>query len=165
VPAPVARDLIPSLKVPEAHAAIINAHFRLPAGPGPAAAPALVGMVGGLCQWVFVRGDVASVTISAADRLLDQPAETLAPALWREVVIALGRQGESLPPWRLVREKRATFLQTPEQVAARPGCDTAWRNLYLAGDWTDTGLPATLEGSVRSGNSAAAKAELFLDHA
>lgn len=161
VPAPGAAALVPGLEVPSAHAAILNAHFRLPAPGGPA----LLGIVGGLSQWLFVRGDVASVTVSAADRLIDRPAEDLAPAVWREVAIALGRRGAPLPPWRIVREKRATFLQTPEQVARRPAAATAWRNLYLAGDWTDTGLPATLEGSVRSGNIAAAKVEQFLARA
>ncbi|MGB3865537.1 MAG: FAD-dependent oxidoreductase, partial [Xanthobacteraceae bacterium] len=43
----------------------------------------------------------------------------------------------------------------PEQHALRPGARTQWTNLVLAGDWTDTGLPATIEGSVRSGNRAA----------
>ena len=44
---------------------------------------------------------------------------------------------------------------SPEQIALRPGTQTEWKNLFLAGDWTDTGLPATIEGSVRSGNLAA----------
>ena len=60
-----------------------------------------------------------------------------------------------MPPWQIVRERRATFEATPEQNALRPGAVTAFKNLFLAGDWTDTGLPATIEGSVRSGDRAA----------
>ena len=60
-----------------------------------------------------------------------------------------------MPPWQIVRERRATFAATPEQDAKRPGAETAWRNLVLAGDWTDTGLPATIEGAIRSGHRAA----------
>lgn len=55
----------------------------------------------------------------------------------------------------MVKEKRATFAATPEQDARRPGAATAWRNLWLAGDWTATGLPATIEGALRSGERAA----------
>jgi len=54
-----------------------------------------------------------------------------------------------------VRERRATFAATPEENGRRPGPATAFDNLYLAGDWTDTGLPATIEGAIRSGNRAA----------
>jgi uncharacterized protein with NAD-binding domain and iron-sulfur cluster len=54
-----------------------------------------------------------------------------------------------------VRERRATFAATPEQDKRRPGARTAWRNLVLAGDWTNTGLPATIEGAIRSGARAA----------
>jgi uncharacterized protein with NAD-binding domain and iron-sulfur cluster len=54
-----------------------------------------------------------------------------------------------------VKEKRATFAQTPESLDLRPGTPTSYRNLFLAGDWTDTGLPATIEGAVRSGFRAA----------
>jgi uncharacterized protein with NAD-binding domain and iron-sulfur cluster len=60
-----------------------------------------------------------------------------------------------LPAWQIVKEKRATFAATPQQDARRPGARTASRNLFLAGDWTATGLPATLEGAIRSGDTAA----------
>jgi uncharacterized protein with NAD-binding domain and iron-sulfur cluster len=60
-----------------------------------------------------------------------------------------------LPAWQIVRERRATFAASPEQEAKRPAADTAWTNLCLAGDWTRTGLPATIEGAIRSGTKAA----------
>jgi uncharacterized protein with NAD-binding domain and iron-sulfur cluster len=63
-----------------------------------------------------------------------------------------------LPAWQIVKEKRATFAATPAQDARRPAAKTPWRNLVLAGDWIQTGLPATIEGALRSGETAAALA-------
>ena len=60
-----------------------------------------------------------------------------------------------LPKWRIIKERRATFVQTPEQVQRRLPARTQFANLALAGDWTDTKLPATIEGSIRSGEIAA----------
>jgi uncharacterized protein with NAD-binding domain and iron-sulfur cluster len=60
-----------------------------------------------------------------------------------------------MPPWQIVKEKRATFAATPEQDALRPNAATEYANLVLAGDWTQTGLPATIEGAIRSGHKAA----------
>ena len=82
------------------------------------------------------------------------PREDLARAIWKEICQIAKIDGE-LPPWQIVRERRATFEATPEQDALRPGAVTRWKNLFLAGDWTGTGLPATIEGSIRSGNRAA----------
>jgi uncharacterized protein with NAD-binding domain and iron-sulfur cluster len=56
---------------------------------------------------------------------------------------------------RIIKEKRATFAQTPAVLRLRPGPRTRWENLVLAGDWTDTGYPATIESAVRSGTAAA----------
>jgi uncharacterized protein with NAD-binding domain and iron-sulfur cluster len=104
---------------------------------------------------VFVKRDVASVTISAADRLVDQPSTELAQAIWRDVAAALALDAATLPPWRIVKERRATFAATPDQLVRRPGATTPWQNLLLAGDWTATGLPATIEGAIDSGLRAA----------
>ena len=64
----------------------------------------------------------------------------------------------SLPLYRVIKEKRATFAQTPDQLAFRAKTRTSYNNLFLAGDWTDTGLPATIEGAIQSGFAAAAAA-------
>jgi squalene-associated FAD-dependent desaturase len=151
VPPRPAAALLPGLKTPVKYRAIVNAHFRF---DPPAGQPALLGVVGGLVEWLFAFPQRLSVTISNADRLVDMPREELAQAIWRDICQASGIEGE-LPPWQIVRERRATFEATPEQNALRPGAVTAYKNLFLAGDWTDTGLPATIEGSVRSGNRAA----------
>jgi uncharacterized protein with NAD-binding domain and iron-sulfur cluster len=78
----------------------------------------------------------------------------LARAIWREVAQIAGLS-EAMPRWQIVRERRATFAATPSQNKLRPPAQTALDNLVLAGDWTATGLPATLEGAVRSGFRAA----------
>jgi uncharacterized protein with NAD-binding domain and iron-sulfur cluster len=67
------------------------------------------------------------------------------------------------PPWRVIKEKRATFAQTPAELRRRSPPQTSLANLTLAGDWTATGLPATIEGSVRSGVAAAEAALAGMD--
>jgi squalene-associated FAD-dependent desaturase len=151
VPPWIAADLIPDLEAPNAFNAIVNGHFRF--APPLSLAP-IVGVIGGTAQWVFAFADRLSVTVSAADDLADQDREGLARALWADVAAAHALPAE-LPPWRIVKERRATFVATPEQNARRPGARTRWTNLALAGDWTATGLPATIEGALRSGETAA----------
>jgi squalene-associated FAD-dependent desaturase len=155
VPPWVAETLVPDLTAPNAFNAIVNGHFRF--APPKGLAP-IVGLIGGTAQWVFAFEDRISVTVSAADDLADQDREGLARALWRDVALTHALDAD-LPPWRIVKERRATFAATPEQNARRPGARTKWRNLTLAGDWTATGLPATIEGAVRSGEKAAGLAQ------
>jgi len=151
VPPWVAAELIPGLKTPTDHSAIVNAHYLI---APPKGVPAIVGLIGGTAQWVFAFFDRVSVTVSGADQLVDLDRESLARTLWRDVAHVHGLSPE-LPPWQIVKEKRATFAATPEQDALRPNAATDYANLVLAGDWTQTGLPATIEGAIRSGHKAA----------
>lgn len=152
VPPEVAGGLLEGLCRPEKFKAIVNGHFLLPGAQGEAR---FVGLVGGVSQWLFVRGDVASVTVSAADDLAGESSEDIANTLWAEVLQALQIPDAPLGPYRIIKEKRATFAQTPRQVRLRPHTQTRWDNVLLAGDWTQTGLPATIEGAVTSGHRAA----------
>jgi squalene-associated FAD-dependent desaturase len=144
--------LVPGLVAPTEFRAIVNAHYRI---APPAGLPPITGIIGGLAQWLFAFPDRLSVTISAGDAHVDTPREALALRIWKDVAAVAGLEGPP-PRWQIVRERRATFAATPEQDARRPGAATKWRNLALAGDWTQTGLPATIEGAIRSGGRAAA---------
>lgn len=151
VPAWVARDLVPGLSGPTEFRSIVNAHFKVPA---PAGAPLMQGLINSAAEWVFAFPDRISVTVSAAEAIVDRDREDLARLLWADVAKALDLP-EELPVWQIVKEKRATFAATPEQDALRPDAKTAYSNLVLAGDWTQTGLPSTIEGALRSGHKAA----------
>jgi squalene-associated FAD-dependent desaturase len=151
VPAAVATLLLPNLSTPTEFHAIVNAHFKV---APPEGLPRVVGVVNGIVEWLFAFPERLSVTISCADRFIEADRDALAEEIWRDVVVLTGIEGP-MPPFQIVKERRATFAATPEQNRRRPHARTRWRNLFLAGDWTATGLPATIEGAVRSGNEAA----------
>ena len=152
----VAGELLPELGLDFEPRPIVNAHILL---PEPARLPdelPLIGLIGGTAEWLFARGRVASLTVSAAEALAGTDNETLAGRLWADTARALALPLEPRPPLRILREKRATFAATPAAAARRPGPVTRWQNLLLAGDYTATGLPSTIEGAVQSGHAAAA---------
>jgi squalene-associated FAD-dependent desaturase len=151
VPPWAARDLLPGLVVPDVFESILNIHFRVAVDPGEAG---FIGVIGGTAEWIFTKPEVVSVTISAANQLVDLPADEIAARVWPEVRAALALP-EPMPAVRVVKEKRATFAATAAQERRRPGPRTDLANLALAGDWTATGLPATIEGAIRSGRAAA----------
>jgi squalene-associated FAD-dependent desaturase len=151
VPGWVAPLLIRDISAPKKFSAILNAHFKITPLPG---FPKILGVLNATTEWVFAFPDRISVTVSAADRFVEAEREPLARQIWSEVA-ALTGQNDALPPWQLVKERKATFAALPQENAKRPPARTRWRNLVLAGDWTATGLPATIEGAIRSGSRAA----------
>lgn len=151
VPPWVATDLVPGLDAPDEFCSILNAHYAIAPPPG---APPITALLGAAAQWVVCHDDRISITISGADALIDHDREALARQLWAEMCATLGITA-NLPAWQIVKEKRATFASTPAQEARRPAAATRWRNLFLAGDWTQTDLPATIESALRSGETAA----------
>ncbi len=155
VPPWEASRLLPGLAVPLAHAPIVNLHFAHRT-PGPVR---FLGLLGALCQWVLVRPEGVSVTVSAGDAEAREDASTLAPRAWAEVrraALAFGLPGawpEAPAPCRVVMERRATPRHVPGPPPRPPRRPLP--NLALAGDWTHPALPATIEASVLSGEAAA----------
>lgn len=158
LPAFAAGRLLPGLgpDEPLPTRAIVNAHFVVP-GAVALPPPGFVGLIGGAAHWVFLRGDVLSVTVSAADAIAEQPDDAVLARLWADVrrLPALRHLGNRPPPGRVVRERRATLAHVPEIEAYRPHAETPLANLFRAGDWTATGYPCTVEGAIRSGVAAA----------
>jgi len=156
----IAAGLLPELTVPDQFEAILNIHFGGSGTPEPSVRESgFVGVLNGVAEWVFVKPDHVSVTVSAANAMVDEPAAQIARRVWPNVHAALGfaeDTRDSMPPFRVVKEKRATFIATAAQERRRPHARTPLSNLVLAGDWTATGLPATIEGAIRSGRLASA---------
>jgi protoporphyrinogen oxidase len=152
-------------------AALIDAAERTTASPivtvnlwfdRPVLDAPFVGLPGRTFQWVFdkrqVLGDSArhlSLVSSGAAPVAGQSNEWLASRAVEEIRAAFPAAGAAnVERTVVVRERRATFSLAPGQPL-RPAAVTPVRNLYLAGDWTETGLPATIEGAVASGHQAA----------
>jgi hydroxysqualene dehydroxylase len=121
------------------------------------------GLRGATIQWLFNKGKILghgenylALVVSGAHRIVDRPKEEM-------VALALSDLADLLPEARnakvtrslVVKERQATFSPSCEAEATRPPVSTPINGLYLAGDWTATGLPATIEGAVQSGYAAA----------
>lgn len=130
--------------------------------------PAFAAMIGTATQWMFNRRAIdgssnarfpglVTCTISAAAAESAIEGEAIAAIVDRELRAAFPEIGDARLVERLVvKEKHATFAATPAAERVRPQARTQAQHLYLAGDWTATGLPATIEGAVQSGFAAAA---------
>lgn len=149
---------LPDVPIPKTFAPILNLHFSMEL-PGPVR---FLGLLGGTAQWALLRGSGVSVTVSAADADIEDDTLAVAARIWPEICAAArafavpGVWPETPPPSRSVKERRATprhGLARPPPPPRRPRA-----NLIIAGDWTDTILPATIEAAVRSGQAAAREA-------
>ena len=167
VPHPQAARLVPAAADPDAArfaelgaVPIVNLHviYDRPVMPYPFAAG-----VGTPLQWVFDRtaaaglseGQALAVSLSGAGAYAQLPTEALREQFLRELArVFPATRAAQVRGFYVTREHQATFRQAPGSLARRPGPRTRLPNVFLAGAWTDTGWPATMEGAVRSGNRA-----------
>ena len=129
---------------------------------------AFVGFIGTQTQWLFNKRRIfaqhsddqpgyLSFVISGARDLVDHSSDDLLAIVLRDLraMIPAARPAQVIKAL-VIKEKQATIAPDPQSDALRPAVATSIPNLFLAGDWTQTGLPATIESAVVSGNRAAA---------
>ncbi|MCK5571845.1 MAG: hydroxysqualene dehydroxylase HpnE [Bacteroidetes bacterium] len=131
-----------------------------------------VGVIGKTVHWIFNRrklseqrgeyGGHLSLVISAARDLVNFSDDELIRLAVDDLVALYGPEAGKLQHGVVLREKRATLSLTPRVNRQRPGHITPVRNLFVAGDWTATGYPATIEGAVASGERCASLAVSFV---
>lgn len=126
---------------------------------------AMIGLLDSPFHWCFDKKRLfgtekehsyISFIISAADREADMAKDELIDSAVKEIGEYLkDAGGAKLKHAQVIKEKKATVLITPETISLRERVLSPWPNLFIAGDWTDTGLPATIESAVKSGFTAA----------
>lgn len=111
------------------------------------------GFIGSAVHWVFNNGSYITVTISDAKKYDNLGKDEMYRIVIREIEKYLKLSKNNINHYRIIREKRATFIPTKDIINRRPMPRTKWENFFLAGDWTNTDLPATIEGAVKSGKT------------
>lgn len=134
---------------------IINIHYRTST---PITLPNLrtyIGVSGGMAQWILVNGEIISATISNASGIKFSD-EGLAREVWKEICQIRGVEAAFVPPFRVLRHKRATIRQDAANNSIRPdNCQTQYQNFFIAGDWTMKNWPCSIEAAAQSGKRAA----------
>lgn len=106
-------------------------------------------------HWVFNKGSHLNLVISDADYLIEKSSVEIYDLCLKELKLFMNIQEENIFRYKVIKEKKATFIPSYKIHFARPSSITKYKNLFLAGDWTDTGLPSTIESAVKSGRIAA----------
>ncbi|KIG10145.1 squalene-associated FAD-dependent desaturase [Burkholderia sp. MR1] len=150
-----ARRLVPDVAAPDEFHAIVTVHFAVDVPIAFVGSERMTFFVNGAADWLYATDGRLTAVIADANRLLGTPHEEIAASVWQEIAKAVRMPGAPTPPWQVVVEERATFAAVPSQEGLRAATRTRWPNFTLAGDWTATGLPATIEGAIRSGQKAA----------
>ena len=113
------------------------------------------GLIDSPVQWVFNKGSHLTVVISNADKFIDGSKEEIIELILSELNKYILLEGNEIKTYKIIKEKRAAFIPSNDILDKRPSPYTPFKNLFLAGDWTNTGLPATIESAVKSGKLAA----------
>ncbi|MBL8015692.1 MAG: FAD-dependent oxidoreductase, partial [Ignavibacteria bacterium] len=136
---------------------IVNIHLKFDRDISRIINGRFLGLLGTASQWVFkVKEDQVCVVISAAGKTAEKTKEAIAEQAIRELIECFPQfSGIKVVSTRVLKEMRATIVPDADSLKNRPQNRTKIKNLLMAGDWTDTGLPSTIEGAVKSGKSCA----------
>ncbi|MHB8581429.1 MAG: hydroxysqualene dehydroxylase HpnE [Ignavibacteriaceae bacterium] len=122
---------------------------------------AFYALIDSTVHWIFNHGNHLTIVISDANELLDESKEEIFELVMNAVEKFTNIKKELVIQYKIIKEKRATFIPSNDIINNRPPARTKLKNVFLAGDWTDTHLPSTIESAVKSGRTAA---EIIIGH-
>jgi protoporphyrinogen oxidase len=134
------------------YSSILNIHIRLIKNVIP---DGFFGIINSPLHWVFNKGTHLNIVISDADEFMIKSDEELMEMVIIEMKKYFLLNPEFISAYKIIKEKRATFIPSINVIDNRPSQKTSVKNLILAGDWVDTRLPSTIESAVKSGRLAA----------
>jgi hydroxysqualene dehydroxylase len=134
------------------YSSILNVHIWLKSNP---LTEQFYGLIDSPIHWIFNKKSHLNLVISDADTLMDKTKEEIYNLCLPGLKEFTGIEESNILHYKVLKEKRATFIPSVKNIYNRPTAKTKFQNLFLAGDWTDTGLPSTLESAVKSGRIAA----------
>ena len=142
----------PEVKSPKENNTILNIHFKIKIKIKKKENP-ILGIINSLSHWIFIKKDHISVTISAANKLNHYSSEDIARLIWSEVEKSLSIRKE-MPDFQVIKEKKATYNQSPSNIKLIRNIKILPKNLSIAGDWTQKNLPSTIESAILSGKNS-----------
>lgn len=134
------------------YSSILNIHIWLKGNDFP---DGFFGLINSPLHWVFNKGSHLNIVISDADELINKSDDELLLMVKTEMKKFFLLDQEWIASYKIIKEKRATFIPSNKILDKRPAQKTQIKNLILAGDWVNTGLPSTIESAVKSGRVAA----------
>ena len=144
-------ELFLDKKIEFEYSSILNIHIWLKNNPMK---ERFYGLIDSPVHWIFNKGNHINLVISDADYLIDKPAEEIYKMCINELIRYTEFEQSDILNYKVLKEKRATFVPSNKVNYIRPPSNKRIANLFLAGDWTDTGLPSTIESAVKSGRVA-----------
>ena len=149
------RKLLPDEITPDInfeYSSILNVHIWLKNNP---LTEPFYGLIDSPVHWIFNKDSHINIVISNANHLMEKTADEIYELCMRELKLFTVILESDVQYFKVLKEKRATFIPANQIINSRPSSNTKINNLFLAGDWTDTGLPSTIESAVKSGKIAA----------
>ena len=134
------------------YSTILNIHIWLKKNALPIG---FFGLINSPLHWVFNKGSHLNIVISDANEIAVKSDQELIAIVKEEMKKYFLLDPDLISDYKILKEKRATFIPSKEIVGTRPNQKTKIKNLVLAGDWVNTGLPSTIESAVKSGRVAA----------
>jgi len=147
------KKFFPEYEVPTEYNSIINIHYVLPKKIQKKFSQKIIGFINTHSHWLFLKNDHISVTISNANYLNNFDSNEIANIIWKEICSYM-KIKISIPGFQVVKEKKATVVQSPENFNLVKKLNNLPKNLKISGDWTQSELPCTIEGSILSGKKA-----------